>query len=93
MTATRILDGLERSPATGAEADAVARLGFLEWVFGLEGGAARAEARTALASPAAQRPGSAAARRFVAFLRQAALPVSRPTSGQTGRRRRQRALH
>ena len=86
MTARRILDGLERSTATGAEADAVARLGFLEWAFGLEGDATAAEARAALASPQAQRPASAAACAFVSFLRQASVPVSR-TAARRGRRR------
>lgn len=87
MSATQILNGLERSTATGEEADQVARLGFLEWAFGLEGEATPAEARAALASPAAQRPASAAACAFVTFLHQAAQPMAR------GFRRRRRAVH
>lgn len=89
MSATRILNGLERSTATGPEAETVARLGFLEWAFGLEGEATPDEARVALATPEAQQPGSAAARAFVSFLRQAAQPVSRIDS----RRGRKRAFH
>lgn len=88
MTATRILNGLERSTATGPEADQVARLGFLEWAFGLEGEATPAEARAALASPEAQRPASAAACAFVTFLHQASQPMTRGF-----RRGRRRAVH
>lgn len=88
MTAARILDGLERSDATGPEADSVARMGFLEWAFGLEGEVTPAKARAALDSEAAQRPGSDAACAFVLFLRQA----TRPMSG-AARRGRRRALH
>ena len=69
----------------GAEADSIARLGFLEWVFGLGGEATPARARAALASPAAQRPESAAARAFVSFLRQAAQPMTGKV--RRGRRR------
>lgn len=86
MTATLILDGLERSTATGDEAHVVARMGFLEWAFGLEGEATPAEARAALEAPAAKAPESDAAQAFVAFLRQATQPVS--TGFRRGRRRR-----
>ena len=86
MTATRILDGLERVTATGKEADSVARLGFLEWVFLQPGDATAKAAREALNCPAARNAGSAAARAFVDFLRQATLPVSRP--GRRGGRLR-----
>jgi len=88
MTATRILDGLERSDATGPEADSVARLGFLEWAFGLEGEVTPAKAKAALDSAEAQGPESDAACAFVLFLRQATRPV---TGGL--RRGRRRALH
>jgi len=88
MSATRILNGLERVSATGPEADNVARLGFLEWVFGLEGEDTAAKARAALACPAAQRPESPAACAFVSFLRQASRPVSHEV-----RRRRRRAMN
>ncbi|WP_397541256.1 hypothetical protein [Roseovarius salis] len=88
MTATRILHGLERSAAKGDEADGIARLWFLEWVFGLDGEATPAEARAALASRAAQNAESAAACAFVRFLRQAAQPVAPEM-----RRRRRRAIH
>ena len=89
MTATRILNGLERSTATGDEADTVARLGFLEWAFGLEGDATPGAARAALASPAAQEAGSDAARAFVGFLHQAAQPIA----CRLVRRGRNRMLH
>ena len=88
MTAARILDGLERSEATGAEADNVARMGFLEWAFGLEGEVTPAKAKAALDSAEAQGPESDAACAFVVFLRQA----TRPVSGGL-RRGRRRALH
>ncbi len=71
MSVTRILDGLEDSPATGQEADAAARMGLLEWVFAGSGVATPQAARDALAQPAAQNPRSPAARAFVAFLEQA----------------------
>lgn len=88
MTATRILDGLERSEATGAEADSVARLGFLEWAFGLEGEVTPAKAKAALDSAEAREPESDAACAFVVFLRQA----TKPMRGSL-RRGRRRALH
>ena len=89
MTATRILDGLERSTATGDEADSIARLGFLEWAFGLDGEITPRQARDALASPAAQKADSAAARAFVGFLHEAARPIARSLV----RRGRARTLH
>ena len=89
MTARQILDGLERSTATGAEADSVARMGFLEWAFGIEGEATAAEARAVLASPQAQQPESPAACKFVSFLRQASVPMSRSPV----RRGRRRLMH
>ena len=76
MTANRILDGLESLTATGAEADSVARLGFLEWVFTLPTTVSARAAREALQSPAAQTPNSAAARAFVGYLEQATHPVA-----------------
>ncbi|KZY35966.1 hypothetical protein A3731_16420 [Roseovarius sp. HI0049] len=82
------MDGLERSDATGPEADSVARLGFLEWAFGLEGEVTPAKAKAALDSAEAQGPESDAACAFVLFLRQATRPV---TGGL--RRGRRRALH
>jgi len=85
MTVLQILRGLERSTATGAQAETDARLGFLEWLIGLEGAASAAEARAALAIAAAHRPQSAAARAFVGCLRQA----SRPIAGHARRRRAQ----
>ena len=89
MTATRILNGLERSTATGDEADSMARLGFLEWAFGLECDATPGAARAALASAAAQRADSDAARAFVAFLNEAAQPIAQ----RLVRRARNRTLH
>jgi len=92
MMATRILNGLELCAATGEEAESVARLEFLEWVFGLDGAATPAEARAALATPAAQRAESDAACAFVGFLRQASRPVSRPAT-KGARRGRRRTVH
>jgi hypothetical protein len=89
MSATQILNGLERSETTGSDADAVARLGFLEWVFEQEGSVTAADAREALASPEAQGAGSAAARAFVGYLFDAAQSVPLPS----GRRRSRRAVH
>ena len=89
MSVTHILDGLEHSEATGQEADCVARLGFLEWVFTAPGTITPQAARDALNSPAARNPGSDAARAFVGFLRQATQPVNRGGS----RRGRQRRLN
>ena len=71
MSVSQILNGLERSPATGAEADAIARLGFLEWVFASPGVVTAKEARKALTDPAMQNPTSAAARAFVEVLQEA----------------------
>lgn len=78
MTLTRIIDALEESPAMGAQAQALARLGFLEWVFATPGPVTTDAAREALASDAAQGAQSAAARAFVDFLNAAALPCPAP---------------
>lgn len=88
MTATRILYGLEASAATGAEADAAARLGFLQWMAELPAGAAPRAARAALKSPAAQNPESAAARAFVTYLHAASRPAVLPGAGRRRRNRR-----
>ncbi|MEQ9261025.1 MAG: hypothetical protein RIG84_18210 [Roseovarius sp.] len=85
MMATRILDGLERSTATGEDAHMMARLGFLEWAFTLEGEATPAEARAALEVPEAQRAESCAAQAFVGFLREASRHVV--LAGRRGGRR------
>jgi len=62
---------LERSAATGAEADAMARLGFLEWVFAYPGAVTAQVVHKALSEPAMQNPTSDAARAFVDVVRQA----------------------
>lgn len=85
MTLTRIIDALEQSPAMGAQAQALARLGFLEWVFAAPGPVTTDTAREALTSDAAQGARSAAARAFVGFLSAAALPC--PTPMRRGRAR------
>lgn len=87
MTANRILDGLEMSDATGVEADAVARVGFLEWAFALPVPVTAHAARDALQSQAAQNPDSAAARAFVGYLKQATHPMT-PAGRRGGRLRR-----
>lgn len=71
MTVTHIVDGLERCDATGSEADAMARLGFLEWVFAHPGTVTGKVVRDALADPAVQNPSSDAARAFVGVLQEA----------------------
>ncbi len=87
MTATRIIQGLERIDATGTDAAMAARLGFLEWAFcDLDGGTPQA-ARAALDCAEAQSPNSAAAQAFVSYLREATLTLNRP------KRRRARVLH
>ncbi|QFT93511.1 hypothetical protein FIU86_11720 [Roseovarius sp. THAF9] len=87
MNLTPIMDGLERSGATGAEAKAVARLGFLEWVFAYPGTVTAHAVREALAEPVMQNPGSAAARAFVDFLEEAryAVPMARGRRGRASR--------
>lgn len=89
MTVTRILNGLEKTPATGAEAERAARDGFLQWVVAAPGAATPQAARAALAAPAARNASSAAARTFVGFLEQASRTPCRhaaPRRGGRGRR-------
>lgn len=88
MTAIRILHGLEDISATGHEADSVARLGFLEWVFTSPGSVTPAEARRALSDIAPHAPGSAAACAFVSFLQEASRMSMAPPSrrGRAARR-------
>ena len=71
MNITQIIGGLERSDTTGAEADRMARLGFLEWAVSMDGQATPQAAHAALSDPAARNASSAAARAFVGFLEQA----------------------
>ena len=87
MSVSRILNGLEMMDETGLDAVQAARLGFLEWAFCAQGGGTAQAARAALDSPAAQNPGSDAARAFVGYLREATQALARP------RRRRTRLLH
>lgn len=89
MTAIHILRGLEALELTGPEADAAARLGFLEWAFSAPADVTPDKAVAALKAPEAQNPESAAAQAFVGFLQQARVPVS----GPRGRMRRTRCLH
>lgn len=90
MTVHRILDGLERCDATGPEADAIARLGFLEWVFGYPEQITGQVVSQTLAQSCVQNPSSEAARAFVGQLREA-----RSVSGSVPARRgrHQRRLH
>ena len=90
MTVTQILNGLETVPATGAEADSAARLGFLEWVFASPAAATPQAARDALKTEAAQEASSPAARAFVGFLQAACVPMR---GSRSGGRRRGRVLH
>ncbi|QFT80298.1 hypothetical protein FIU89_06715 [Roseovarius sp. THAF27] len=87
MSLTPIMNGLERSGATGAEAEAVARLGFLEWVFGYPGAVTAGVVREALAEPAVRNADSAAARAFARVLEEArhAAPMTRGRRGRAAR--------
>jgi hypothetical protein len=86
MIATRILQGLERLDLTGSDADAAARMGFLEWAFMDPEEVTASKAAALLSAPEAQAAESAAAQAFVAFLRDASLPVSpQRRGGRAGR--------
>ncbi|MEM8775810.1 MAG: hypothetical protein AAGF53_12305 [Pseudomonadota bacterium] len=78
MNATMILRHLEESAATGAEADALARLGFMQWMFEHPGYITSVELNSALSEPALKTPESAAAQAFVGFLKDAeTTPITR----------------
>ncbi|MFD0858331.1 hypothetical protein [Roseovarius aquimarinus] len=85
MTVTQILNGLERVEAVGADADAAARMGLLEWAFALPGAATPEAARAAL-DAAPDRVESAAARAFVRYLGEASTPM--PPPARRGRKAR-----
>jgi hypothetical protein len=89
MSFQRIMDGLERSPATGAQAVQVARMGFLHWACGVEGPVTTQMVRAALDCPAAQAAESDAARAFVGVLQEA----SRMCLARPMRRCRARVVH
>lgn len=78
MNATRIIEGLERSPATGDEAQVAGRLGFLEWALTGADPITPEAARAALKARAAQDASSDAARAFVGYLRDATHAICRP---------------
>ncbi|MEO1139650.1 MAG: hypothetical protein AAFW87_09350 [Pseudomonadota bacterium] len=84
MSVTQIVIGLERSNATGPEADAIAKLGFLEWVFAHPETVTVQVVRAALSEPSLQNPTSAAARAFADVLRQA-MQVAGVTPVRRGR--------
>ncbi len=77
MSVIQILSGLECCDATGPDADAAGRMGFLEWAFTLPGAATPEAARQALAATLPQAE-SAAAQAFVQFLHQATAHMPRP---------------
>ena len=87
MTAARIILSLESLDLTGGDADAAARMGFLEWAFTDAEFVTPDMAEAALRAPEAQNPCSDAARAFVGFLRQASLKLSHPRA-RSGRARR-----
>ena len=89
MVLRRILDGLEQSRAQGAEAQSMARLGFLEWVLSSPEGITAQDAKEALQQPDVQEAESAAAQEFGTFLEQATVQV--PT--RRSRRMRGERLH
>lgn len=88
MIATRILQSLEALDLTGRDADAAARMGFLEWAFTDPDQITADKAALALTDPAAQTAESAAAQAFVGFLRDATSQMV-----PTRRRGRARRLH
>ncbi len=86
MLAAKILSRLEMIDETGPAAQDAARMGFLEWVFQIEAGKARASAEACLIGPEAQVASSDAALEFLNYMGQAARdPVFTPK-----RSRRQR---
>lgn len=84
MTVTRILDGLEKSNATGAEATSVAQRGFLEWSF-VSSEASPTAARAALSDPAVKNAQSDAAQAFVGYLTQATQIIAAPRRRRSAR--------
>ncbi|WP_294606269.1 hypothetical protein [Roseovarius sp.] len=89
MSLNRILDGLEQSTATGAQAFDHARCGFLEWAVSVKGPVTPVLVRAALSDPAVLAAESAAAQAFVGYLEQAC----RTTQLHRPRRGRVRILH
>lgn len=89
MSFLRIIDGLERSSATGHQAVQAARIGFLHWACAVEGPITAQMARAALECPEVQAAESAAARAFAGILKEA----SRECLSQPMRRGRARVLH
>lgn len=87
MSVQGIVDGLDRSAATGREAGAIARATFLYWVVTQPGTVSGAAARAALDELAGRRPRSDAARAFIEILWQAT-PEMRPEGRRGGRVRR-----
>lgn len=85
----RIMNGLERDPAIGRQAEQVARIGFLTWACSVEGPVTAQVARAALDCPEAVAAESDAARAFVGILQEA----SRAYLAGTMRRRRARVQH
>lgn len=90
MSLQRIVEGLEQSDATGCEAQAVAKLGFLEWVFSQPGAVSGPVVREALDELAVCRLTSDAACAFAEVMRQAA-PAVPPVARRGGRLKR--AVH
>lgn len=86
MTTERILSSLETLTLTGDEADAAARLGFLEWALAGPDDVTASTLSAALQLPEARNPESAAAQAFVGFLQEAQMGFTRP-------KRRSRRLH
>lgn len=90
MSFQRIMDGLERNPAIGRQAEQVARIGFLNWACTVEGPVTAQVARAALDCPEAAAAASDAARAFVGFLREAS---RRACPARPMRRGRAQVLH
>ncbi len=89
MVLTRILNGLEQSPAQGVDAQSIARLGFLEWLLSSPEGVTAKDAKEALLQPSIRDAESAAALEFVTFLEQATVQIA----ARRSRRKRADRLH
>ncbi len=81
MSVVPIVEGLERSDATGREAQDAARLGFLEWLFMHQGMVTAGTIRAAQAELRARHVSSDAACAFAEVLQQA-IPGLRQSAGR-----------
>ena len=88
MVFSRIIDALDASQTTGAQAELAARTGFLEWALAAQDGVpSYLAARADLARVKNPESLSPAAQRFVDFLTDAARMPMSPPKRRGGRRR------